>query len=526
MRSLGLASLLCGVGFGLSGFGCSKPEQKLDRASRTQPETPKRSKKREPRAQSELPSQPEAPPRIGVLATKIYVRRRASRSSPEIGVLHIGTTVELAEPEQRPGPGCPDGFVAIKPRGFVCADRQLTTQPHRHPLFRALASVAGDFTTATPYRYAESLNAPLYRRLPDRAQQARWESDFEKHQKRIDRPKTRPHPKLRGIDFSPAPAGIPDWLDKEGFSPWALYQTPEDRRPRASVIPARSSIAWVRQFRTEGRDWLVTPELMLVPKDRVKALPPASFRGVRLGRKVKLPIAFVRWEDRPKYRATLPQTLPASFRPPAAPQSFQTKGEFWPRLSMVALTGKGYTKRGHRYLETREPGTFIRERDATVIKPRALRGVKLGHREKWIDIHIFKGTLVAYEGTKPVFATLISPGANGYKRIDGKPGKFTTPTGTFRLEWKHRSTTMAPNPKRTHYYLSEVPFTQFFHMPFALHAAYWHDRFGEPKSGGCINLSVSDAHRLFAWTEPAIPEGWHSVRSGADFGAGTWVIVR
>ncbi len=63
-------------------------------------------------------------------------------------------------------------------------------------------------------------------------------------------------------------------------------------------------------------------------------------------------------------------------------------------------------------------------------------------------------------------------------------------------------------------------------MPFALHAAYWHDRFGEPKSGGCVNLSPRDARRLFEWTDPVVPETWHGVRSGDARGAGTWVRVR
>jgi len=76
------------------------------------------------------------------------------------------------------------------------------------------------------------------------------------------------------------------------------------------------------------------------------------------------------------------------------------------------------------------------------------------------------------------------------------------------------------------YYLSEVPYTQFFHMPFALHSAYWHDRFGEPKSGGCVNLSPKDAKWLFDWTLPHVPATWHSVRSGDSRGMGTWVRVR
>ncbi len=205
---------------------------------------------------------------------------------------------------------------------------------------------------------------------------------------------------------------------------------------------------------------------------------------------------------------------------------FEETGKTWSRLSWVGLTGRVRRSRSVRYLETREDGIWIRDDDATVVKSEPPKGFELGPGEKWIDVSIFHGTLVAYEGRRAVFATLISPGMNGYKRVNGEPTKYTTPTGTFRMEWKHLSTTMSPDPKRMSYYLSEVPYTQFFHMPFALHAAYWHDRFGEPKSGGCVNLSVKDAKWLFSWTDPQLPDGWHSVRSGGDRGAGTWVRVR
>jgi hypothetical protein len=202
------------------------------------------------------------------------------------------------------------------------------------------------------------------------------------------------------------------------------------------------------------------------------------------------------------------------------------ENETFPRLAMLELTGRVRRQKGTRYLETSEKGRWIREGDATVVQAQPPRGFELQAGEKWLDVSIFAGTLVAYEGDKAVFATLISPGANGYKRIDGENAKYTTPTGTFRIEWKHRTTTMSPHPDRPSYYLSEVPFTQFFHMPFALHAAYWHDRFGEPKSGGCVNLSPADAKWLFDWTLPALPEGWHAVRSGESRGPGTLVRVR
>ena len=73
---------------------------------------------------------------------------------------------------------------------------------------------------------------------------------------------------------------------------------------------------------------------------------------------------------------------------------------------------------------------------------------------------------------------------------------------------------------------TEVQYVQNFHGPHALHGAYWHDAWGETKSGGCVNLAPLDAQRLFAWTEPSLPEGWYGQRSVAELGPATVVVVR
>jgi lipoprotein-anchoring transpeptidase ErfK/SrfK len=75
------------------------------------------------------------------------------------------------------------------------------------------------------------------------------------------------------------------------------------------------------------------------------------------------------------------------------------------------------------------------------------------------------------------------------------------------------------------YVLRDVPYIQYFASGYALHAAYWHDVFGTPRSHGCINLSPVDAHRVFLWTEPAVPEGWHAMNTGPELGEGTVIIV-
>jgi hypothetical protein len=74
--------------------------------------------------------------------------------------------------------------------------------------------------------------------------------------------------------------------------------------------------------------------------------------------------------------------------------------------------------------------------------------------------------------------------------------------------------------------LRDVPWVQDFERGYALHASYWHDDFGKPRSHGCINLAPVDARRLFFWTDPPLPTGWHGVKSGGPTSPGTWVRVR
>jgi lipoprotein-anchoring transpeptidase ErfK/SrfK len=66
-----------------------------------------------------------------------------------------------------------------------------------------------------------------------------------------------------------------------------------------------------------------------------------------------------------------------------------------------------------------------------------------------------------------------------------------------------------------------VPFVQYFHKGYALHAAYWHDDFGHAHSHGCVNLAPVDAAWLYRWTDPRMPTGWH----GAMVKEGTIVFV-
>ena len=75
------------------------------------------------------------------------------------------------------------------------------------------------------------------------------------------------------------------------------------------------------------------------------------------------------------------------------------------------------------------------------------------------------------------------------------------------------------------YSLHDVPWTQFFFEDYALHGVYWHDRFGNRRSHGCVNLSPTDARWFYNWTEPRQPPGWWAIHASVN-DEGTLVRVR
>ncbi len=89
----------------------------------------------------------------------------------------------------------------------------------------------------------------------------------------------------------------------------------------------------------------------------------------------------------------------------------------------------------------------------------------------------------------------------------------STVVGDFRVYSKHITTTMASEAVGEEFELKDIPYVQYFREGYALHAAYWHDDFGTPRSHGCVNLAPDDARWLFWWTEPTVYPGWHSARS-------------
>jgi lipoprotein-anchoring transpeptidase ErfK/SrfK len=113
----------------------------------------------------------------------------------------------------------------------------------------------------------------------------------------------------------------------------------------------------------------------------------------------------------------------------------------------------------------------------------------LGPREKWIDVNLTTQTLVAYEGSMPVFQSLVSSGTSGHPTVIGQ----------FRIWLRFVAQDMNGYRLGYDYYLKNVPYVQYFYQDYALHGTYWHNNFGAPMSHGCVNLPTPSAEWLYNW---------------------------
>lgn len=118
---------------------------------------------------------------------------------------------------------------------------------------------------------------------------------------------------------------------------------------------------------------------------------------------------------------------------------------------------------------------------------------------KRIVVDASEETLYAYDGNTLFMKELISTGL-----------EFTpTPRGTFHIFKMTPSRFMQGPIKGVSdqvYDLPGVPWNMYFTKDGAvIHGAYWHDHFGKPWSHGCVNLSPSNAKKLYDWADLGMP---------------------
>jgi hypothetical protein len=248
----------------------------------------------------------------------------------------------------------------------------------------------------------------------------------------------------------------------------------------------------------------------------LEAAKPSEFEGVELRGKVTLPLAFVVKRGVRKYKLE---------------RENAEKDKELEYHAMLPLTGRFRTAYGEKFWAL-EGERWVRHRDVTVVLPRTTFPDFAVEGKKWFDVSLVMQTLVAYEGKRPYFVTLVSVGR------DGAPGADPNATdvqgapsaawglGTFDVTAKHVTEVGAdPFALRESYQLFDVPWTLELGSGRKLYGAYWHDRFGIEHGSGGVELSPKDAVRIFQWATPSLPEGWHSsTRLGSD--EKTFVVLR
>ncbi len=452
-------------------------------------------------------------PRVYARTRFAWIRSRPSADSEWLGYLWLGGSVRLRQEEPRGGPGCSVLWQPVEPRGYMCPNGITATMDPNDPVVTSVAPYRAQLESAWPHRYGElHENSERYEVVPDLRTQETRERYRSFHLDQVARA-ARGEPidkSLLGVDLSPAEkTSLP-------LPPFPFGVT-EGR----TQMRHRSALAYTDEVRASDRSFLLAADMSWVPKDYVRPYPKSAFEGVALDGSKQARVAFFRREGSLAYRLSAQKVTPTT--------------SAFARLAHVALTGARKEVGGTVYLETTEGGLWLRERDAVLPLPseRTPWGALVGAedttgraprgRATWIEVSIMGGWLIAYEGTHPRYATMISAGHGGSAEEGRDPlENSATPTGSFSVNGKFATATMASGNGLVH---GDVPWTQNFVGPYAVHTAYWHDDFGNLQSGGCVNVSPLDGRWLFAFTEPTLPVGWHGVRSTADAGPSTTIVL-
>lgn len=423
---------------------------------------------------------PEPGDRIYSKSRHLWIRSQAGgKGSDWLGYLSLGDSVRVKGGDAaraKVGSGestwCKEWY-AVEPRGFVCTGLEATLDAN-DPEIVELVRTRANVTSPWPYRYAESLGTPVASKLPAGSNATKG-------------------------------ATVP-----------ALFPLNPAGRTLFQDIAPGSTVAYTDEFEHDGTRYLLTWDRGIVESERVKPYPESPFHGVPIGGDITLPLAFVRSD------------AGAEILRRGDDGALVTTGETLPRLAWATLTGKSEGEGRERAHELRD-GRWLRGGELAIataaeVTPALVEGSK--GRRTWVDISILGGTLVAYEDKTPVYVTMVSPGRGGVP-FPGVPTLETasTPVGLFSVLGKFTTATMISSTVKTLVH-TEVQYTQNFEGPYSLHGAYWHDRWGKKKSAGCVNLAPVDARRLFAWTDPPLPEGWHGLRWSASVGPRTLVNLR
>jgi hypothetical protein len=414
------------------------------------------------------PVPPENAPKLGVVSERLQVREFTDARAPSVGVLRAGARVPRSlEPVSHSG--CPGGWYAIRPRGFVCVGVEATLDLN-HPTLAAMA-LAPTIDAKLPYTYARARNeTPLFERVEGQPDSVREVGQLHRR---------------AGM------AVVGSWKAKE----------PNGAETRLALL-------------TDGR---------FVRASDLEAARGSDFAGVELGKSADLPIAFVvkrgvrsfhlngadaEKGDLIEYHTELP--LSGRFR---------------------SLGSVKYWAFDGRALRASNAGDelWVRHQDVTVVQKRTTFPDFVKEDVRWLDLSVSTGTLVSYSGRRALFVTLLSVARelpeNANDTQPASDGPRPIPLGTFEV--KQKDLTFVGKELASFgeaFEVQDAPWALELSSGQLIHGAYWHDRFGIEHGAGSFALSPADAARIFRFVGPELPSGWHAVAVPPT--QGTPVVIR
>jgi len=336
------------------------------------------------------------------------------------------------------------------------------------------------------------------------------------------------HPTLAAMALMPSLDGkLPyTYARTRGETPLferAPGQGPEDAVREVGKLRRRAGMAVVGSWKAkepgggEARLALLTDGHFVRASD-LEAAKASDFAGVELGKDRDLPLGFVVKRGVRSFRMN---------------GTDAEKGDLVEYHTELLLSGRFRSLGSIKYWAFSQAGEelWVRHQDVTVVQKRTAFPDFVKDDLRWLDVSVTTGTVVAYEGKRAVFATLVSVARelpDGGGAGDTQPasdGPRPIPLGTVFVKQKDL-TFVGKDPAGfgESFEVLDAPWALELSSGQLIHGAYWHDRFGIEHGAGSFELSPADAARVFRFVGPELPSGWHAAAAAAN--QGTPVMIR
>ncbi|MDF1498946.1 MAG: L,D-transpeptidase [Anaerolineales bacterium] len=316
------------------------------------------------------------------------------------------------------------------------------------------------------------------------------------------------------LAYSP-PGLLPDFAESEHLGRVAVAKVDLHSRPDATsntigALYEDAVVAWQREivgynpYRFNQR-WVETPDGYLWsgniqpvqnnPNQPVQSLPEP---GLGQGMWVRVTVP---WVD--IILANPPARAP-SLKENPTPRLYYSQILWADHIQQDDTTGKTFYRLTERY---GYGDIFLAEASAfQPLSPDEFAPISPDVDDKRVVVDVTRQTMSCFEGNREVHFCRISTGPKFYA-YGNEVDEWATPLGSHPIWRKVVSLHMSGGTTGGGYDLPGIGWTTLFvGNGVAIHSTFWHNNFGVPMSHGCVNARPEDAHWVFRWTAPYVPQ--------------------